>query len=76
MPEIPDRDIYAMMRENYANDPRELIRWDCPDCGERNIDLQDDYTHCAKCGQVVWVLGRDFDIEDQKWKVSVKPEEL
>lgn len=50
---------------------RELILWECPSCGHENTDLQDDYTHCGKCGEVVWVCDEDYSIDDQNWKVDM-----
>lgn len=51
--------------------PRELYKWACPQCGEENIDLQDQDTHCAYCGRAVYILNRDYDIEDQGWSVEL-----
>lgn len=51
---------------------KKLITWDCPLCGEENIDLQDDYTHCSWCGEVVWVLDEDYSIDDQYYKVDIE----
>lgn len=51
---------------------RELIHWTCPECGIENIDLQDDFTHCAACGEVVWVMNEDELFEDQKYSVPLE----
>jgi len=48
----------------------DLIDWHCPECGEMNSDFSDNYTHCAYCGEVVYVLNEDDLIDDQNWKVD------
>ena len=50
---------------------RELISWTCPICDKVNVDLQDDYTHCGNCGEVVWVCDVDESFDDQNWKVDM-----
>lgn len=59
---------------DISKDYRKLVTWECPGCGRENIDFQDDYTHCSFCGEVVWVLYNDYDIEDQKWKIDINAE--
>lgn len=46
---------------------RPMTNWDCPNCGETNIDFVDWDTHCAKCGRVVMVMGEDEGVIDQKY---------
>lgn len=49
----------------------DLIGWHCPNCDEVNFDHPDQYTHCAYCGEVVYVLNEDDYVDDQNWKVDI-----
>ena len=48
----------------------DMVDWDCPACGEENSDLIDQGTHCAYCGEVVWVGNQDNQVWDEGWKVE------
>jgi transcription initiation factor TFIIIB Brf1 subunit/transcription initiation factor TFIIB len=49
---------------------RQMVEWDCPNCGHTNTDFQDQHTHCACCGLVVYVLNEDGLINSEDWYVK------
>ncbi len=59
--------IFLPMPSGYP-----MTTWHCPHCGEPNIDFCDCGTHCAHCGRVVWVLGQDQGVVDEKWHVPAQ----
>ena len=48
---------------------RPMTDWVCPQCGETNCDFEDWDTHCAFCGEVVYVL-QNGDVDDMHYKVD------
>lgn len=50
---------------------RQLYSWTCPVCGEKNVDLQDDYTCCGACGRAAYVLAGDEDFNDMQYFVDL-----
>lgn len=50
----------------------DLVTWICPECGTENIDITDQMTHCATCGEVVWVGNEEGQFWPQGWKVDVE----
>ena len=43
----------------------DMIEWHCPNCDEVNTDIPDRGTHCAYCGQIVWVGNEDDMVFDR-----------
>jgi hypothetical protein len=51
---------------------QEMVEWICPNCEDNVWDFPNQYTHCGRCGEVVWVGYEDGMIDDQHWKVDVE----
>jgi len=51
---------------------KNMVEWYCPQCGEVNSDLINQYTHCAYCGRVVFVSDEDDVTFDDHWNVVIK----
>lgn len=52
----------------------ELVKWECPNCGDVDEDIDLQETHCSGCGLVVFVS--DGDAVSQKWFVNPRPTRL
>jgi hypothetical protein len=49
----------------------ELVEWTCPYCQTINEDVKFQTTHCAGCGEVVYVLDEDENFDDYHYKIKL-----